>query len=236
MPTGVTCEGEDPLSAPGRGETVHRQRGWQARRRRRGGTYARLAHSWLALDDNGPAHRNLDVTDLTLDSGSGGATIALCAAEGSHDVGSGSLRAREMDVTELVANVGSGGVRLSGLKTPKLHLETGSGGSDVELLVQPDDVSIEAAQAASRSALLPPPAPRWTSRRQWRHRHRLRGQAVAHREARPAWHHRNRQGGSDRIRIRQRAVDEELTSADVDFVFSLRPGPRFRPSSCLVLV
>jgi DUF4097 and DUF4098 domain-containing protein YvlB len=60
------------------------------------------------------------------------------------DVGSGSLRGRQIDVTELVADVGSGGVRLSGVKTPKLHLETGSGGSDVELLAEPDDVSIEA--------------------------------------------------------------------------------------------
>lgn len=40
--------------------------------------------------------------------------------------------------------LGSGGVRLSGVKTPKLHLETGSSGSDIELLASPDDVSIEA--------------------------------------------------------------------------------------------
>ncbi len=47
-------------------------------------------------------------------------------------------------MTDLIADVGSGGVRLGSVKTPKLHLETGSGGSDVELLMAPDDVSIEA--------------------------------------------------------------------------------------------
>jgi lia operon protein LiaG len=100
----------------------------------------------LSIDNGSGGIEITDVTgDLTLDSGSGGATIDGVRGGRLHvDVGSGSLRARELDVTELVADVGSGGVRLSGVKTPKLHLETGSGGSEVELLSQPDDVSIEA--------------------------------------------------------------------------------------------
>jgi lia operon protein LiaG len=100
----------------------------------------------LSIDNGSGGVDITDVTgDLTLDSGSGGATVdGVRGGRLNMDVGSGSLRGREIDVTELVADVGSGGVRLSGVKTPKLHLETGSGGSDVELLAQPDDVSIEA--------------------------------------------------------------------------------------------
>ena len=82
---------------------------------------------------------------LSLDNGSGGATLdGIRGGRLTMDIGSGSLRGRSIEVSELVADVGSGGVRLSGVKTPKLHLETGSGGSDVELLSEPDDVSIEA--------------------------------------------------------------------------------------------
>jgi DUF4097 and DUF4098 domain-containing protein YvlB len=60
------------------------------------------------------------------------------------DLGSGSLRGRSIEVSELVADVGSGGIRLAGVKTPRLHLETGSGGSDIELLGPVDDVQVEA--------------------------------------------------------------------------------------------
>lgn len=100
----------------------------------------------LSLDTGSGGVEISDITgDLTLDSGSGGATLnGVRGGRLSMDVGSGSLNGRAIDVTELAADVGSGGVRLSAVKTPKLHLETGSGGSDVELLSQPDDVSIEA--------------------------------------------------------------------------------------------
>jgi lia operon protein LiaG len=100
----------------------------------------------LSLDTGSGGVEITDVTgDLTLDSGSGGATLdGVRGGKLNMEVGSGSLRGRAIDVTELVAEVGSGGVRLSGVKTPRLHLETGSGGSEVELLTPTDDVSIEA--------------------------------------------------------------------------------------------
>jgi lia operon protein LiaG len=110
-------------------------------------SHTRVSHvrGSLSLDTGSGGVEVNDMTgDLTLDSGSGGATIdGVRGGRLNMDVGSGSLRGRAIDVTELVADVGSGGVRLSGVKTPKLHLETGSGGSDVELLSQPDDISIE---------------------------------------------------------------------------------------------
>jgi lia operon protein LiaG len=100
----------------------------------------------LRLDTGSGGAEVTDVTgDLRLDSGSGGVTIDGVRGGSLHvDVGSGSLRGRAIDVSEIVADVGSGGVRLSGVKSPRLHLETGSGGSDVELLSRVDDVSIEA--------------------------------------------------------------------------------------------
>ncbi|MEP6620627.1 MAG: DUF4097 family beta strand repeat-containing protein [bacterium] len=100
----------------------------------------------LKLDAGSGGVEVTDMTgDLTLDSGSGGATLdGVRGGRLGMDIGSGSLRGRAIDVTELTADVGSGGVRLAGVKTPRLHLETGSGSTDVELLSQVDDVSIEA--------------------------------------------------------------------------------------------
>jgi len=100
----------------------------------------------LTLDAGSGGVEVTDMTgDLKIDNGSGGTTLdGVRGGRLNMDVGSGSLRGRSIDVTEFVADVGSGGVRLSGLKTPKLHLETGSGSTDVELLAEPDDVSIEA--------------------------------------------------------------------------------------------
>lgn len=87
-----------------------------------------------------------DVTgDVSLDSGSGGAMIdGVRGGSLKMDIGSGSLRGRDIDVSQITADVGSGGVRLSAVKSGRLHLETGSGGADLELLTSPDDVSIEA--------------------------------------------------------------------------------------------
>ncbi|MEO6529143.1 MAG: DUF4097 family beta strand repeat-containing protein, partial [Gemmatimonadaceae bacterium] len=48
-----------------------------------------------------------------------------------------------IDVTELEAETGSGGIKLTGVKTNRLRVETGSGGSDVELLTATRDVEIE---------------------------------------------------------------------------------------------
>jgi hypothetical protein len=100
----------------------------------------------LTIDNGSGGSELSDVTgDVTLDSGSGGSTLDGVRGGTLHmDVGSGSLRGREIEMREIVADVGSGGVRLAGVKTQKLHLETGSGGSDVELLTPPDDVQVEA--------------------------------------------------------------------------------------------
>ena len=110
--------------------------------------HVRVSHirGSLSLDNGSGGVEITDMTgDLTLDSGSGGATLdGIRGGALKMDIGSGSLRGRSIDVTELVADVGSGGVRLSGVKTPRLRVETGSGGSDIELLSEPDDVSIEA--------------------------------------------------------------------------------------------
>jgi lia operon protein LiaG len=100
----------------------------------------------LSLDTGSGGVEVSDVTgDLRLDSGSGGAVLDGVRGGILHlDVGSGSVRGRSIDVTELVGDIGSGGVRLASVRTPKLQLETGSGGSDVELTTPPSDVSIEA--------------------------------------------------------------------------------------------
>jgi DUF4097 and DUF4098 domain-containing protein YvlB len=83
--------------------------------------------------------------DLSLETGSGGAVLdGVRGGKLTMDVGSGSLRGRDVDVRELAAHVGSGGVRLAGVKTPRLQLETGSGGSDVELVDPVGEVQIEA--------------------------------------------------------------------------------------------
>jgi lia operon protein LiaG len=99
----------------------------------------------LSLESGSGGVEVSDVTgDVSIESGSGGATVEGVRGGTLHmDVGSGSLRGRTIDVTELVADVGSGGLRLGAVKTPKLHLETGSGGSDVELISAVDDVHIE---------------------------------------------------------------------------------------------
>jgi hypothetical protein len=100
----------------------------------------------LSLDTGSGGVEVSDMTgDLNLDTGSGGAVLDGVRGGKLHlDMGSGSLRGRAIDVTELVADVGSGGIRLAGVKTPRLHLETGSGGGDVELLAPVNDVSIDA--------------------------------------------------------------------------------------------
>ena len=100
----------------------------------------------LSLDTGSGGVEVTDMTgDLTIDAGSGGATLdGVRGGWLSMDVGSGSVRARDLDVTEITGDVGSGGIRMSGVKTPILRLETGSGSTEVELLSAPRDVSIEA--------------------------------------------------------------------------------------------
>lgn len=111
-------------------------------------SHVRVAHvrGNLSIDTGSGGVDITDVTgDVDLDSGSGGATIdGVRGGSLKVDVGSGSLRGRSLDVTELIGDIGSGGVRLSGVKTPKLRLEAGSGTTEVEFLTSPDDVSIEA--------------------------------------------------------------------------------------------
>jgi hypothetical protein len=100
----------------------------------------------LSLDTGSGGVEVTDMTgDLTLDSGSGGAMLdGIRGGKLNMDIGSGSLRGRDIDVSELVGDVGSGGIRLSGVKTPLLRIEAGSGSTDVELLAPATDVSIEA--------------------------------------------------------------------------------------------
>lgn len=100
----------------------------------------------LTLDTGSGGVELTDITgDLTLESGSGGTSLdGVRGGRLKMDLGSGSLRGRSIDVTEISADVGSGGVRLSSVKTPRLHLDTGSGSTEVELLAPVDDVSIEA--------------------------------------------------------------------------------------------
>lgn len=108
---------------------------------------ARVAHvrGSLQLEVGSGGTEISDMTgDLSVDAGSGGMTIeGVRGGALKMDVGSGSLRGHDIDVRELIADVGSGGVRLSGVKSPRLHLESGSGGTDLELLIPPQDVSIE---------------------------------------------------------------------------------------------
>ena len=100
----------------------------------------------LTLDTGSGGVEVSDVTgDLSLDSGSGGAVLDGVRGGALHmDIGSGSLRGRAIDVSELIADVGSGGVRLAGVKTPRLKLDAGSGSTDVELLSRVDEIDIEA--------------------------------------------------------------------------------------------
>lgn len=100
----------------------------------------------LSLDTGSGGAEITDMTgDLVLEAGSGGVTLdGVRGGKLNMEIGSGSLRGRDLDVSEVVADVGSGGVRLSGVKTPILRLETGSGSTDVELLSASTEVSIEA--------------------------------------------------------------------------------------------
>lgn len=100
----------------------------------------------LTLDTGSGGVEVNDMTgDLNLDAGSGGAVLdGVRGGRLNVDIGSGSLRGRDIDVRELTADVGSVGVRLSAVKTPRVHLETGSGGSDIELLGPVEDIQVEA--------------------------------------------------------------------------------------------
>ncbi|MDB4914184.1 MAG: hypothetical protein JWM95_1828 [Gemmatimonadetes bacterium] len=110
-------------------------------------SHVRIAHVRGSLTVDGGSG-GIDVTDMTgnlkVESGSGGAVLdGIRGGSLNIDVGSGSLRGRMIDVTDLTAGVGSGGVRLSSVRSPKLQLESGSGGADVELLTVPDDINVE---------------------------------------------------------------------------------------------
>ena len=100
----------------------------------------------LQLEAGSGAVEITDVTgNVSLDCGSGGTVLdGVRGGSLKMDIGSGSLRGRDLDVSEITADVGSGGVRLSAVKSPRIHLETGSGATDVELLVPPADVDIDA--------------------------------------------------------------------------------------------
>lgn len=99
----------------------------------------------LTLDTGSGA---VSVTDaegpVSLDTGSGGLTLAgMKGPTLKLDTGSGSVRADDVDVHDLVADVGSGGIRLRRTKATNVKLDTGSGGTDVELLTPVDELTID---------------------------------------------------------------------------------------------
>lgn len=99
----------------------------------------------LTLDTGSGA---VSVTDaegpVTLDAGSGGVTLTGMKGPSLRlDTGSGSVRAADIDVRDLVADVGSGGIHLARTKATRVKLDTGSGGTDIELLSTVDELTVD---------------------------------------------------------------------------------------------
>jgi lia operon protein LiaG len=100
----------------------------------------------LTLDTGSGSVRVTDAQGpVNLDTGSGSVTVAdIRGDELRMDTGSGSITGRNIEVQRLSANVGSGGVRLTAVKASRVSLDTGSGGTDLELLTDVEDVSVDA--------------------------------------------------------------------------------------------
>lgn len=100
----------------------------------------------LSLDTGSGSVRVTDAQGpVELDTGSGSVTVTdVRGDELRMDTGSGSITARNVEVGALTADVGSGGIRLSGIKASRLSLDTGSGSTDVELLTDIEDVTVDA--------------------------------------------------------------------------------------------
>jgi lia operon protein LiaG len=104
----------------------------------------------LSLDTGSGSVRVTDAQGpVNLDTGSGTVTVSdVRGDELRMDTGSGSITARNVEVGTLSADVGSGGVRLSGIKASRLSLDTGSGSSDIELLSDVEDVTVDAGSGS----------------------------------------------------------------------------------------
>jgi lia operon protein LiaG len=100
----------------------------------------------LRLDTGSGSVRVTDAQGtVELDTGSGSVTVSdIRGDELRMDTGSGSITARNVEVGSLTADVGSGGVRLSGIKAARLSLDTGSGATDVEVLTDVEEVTVDA--------------------------------------------------------------------------------------------
>lgn len=100
----------------------------------------------LRLDTGSGSVRVADAQGtVDLDTGSGSVTVTdVRGDELRMDTGSGSITGRNIEVGSLTADVGSGGVRLSGVKAARLSLDTGSGATDVEVLTDVEDVTVDA--------------------------------------------------------------------------------------------
>jgi lia operon protein LiaG len=104
----------------------------------------------LLLDTGSGSVRVTDAQGtVNLDTGSGSVTVSdIRGDELRMDTGSGSITARNVEVGSLIADVGSGGVRLSGIKAARLSLDTGSGATDVELLTDVEEVTVDAGSGS----------------------------------------------------------------------------------------
>jgi lia operon protein LiaG len=100
----------------------------------------------LRLDTGSGTVRVADAQGtVDLDTGSGSVTVTdVRGDELRMDTGSGSITGRNIEVSSLTADVGSGGIRLSGVKAARLSLDTGSGATDVEMLTDVEDVTVDA--------------------------------------------------------------------------------------------
>jgi lia operon protein LiaG len=99
----------------------------------------------LNLDTGSGAVRVTDAQgDVNLDTGSGGVTVnGIRGTSLNMDTGSGSITGSDIDVRELVADVGSGGIRLGGVRASQLKLETGSGATELEILSNIEQLTID---------------------------------------------------------------------------------------------
>jgi lia operon protein LiaG len=104
----------------------------------------------LLLDTGSGSVRVTDAQGtVNLDTGSGSVTVSdIRGDELRMDTGSGSITARNVEVGSLIADVGSGGVRLSGIKAARLSLDTGSGATDVEVLIDVEEVTVDAGSGS----------------------------------------------------------------------------------------
>ena len=104
----------------------------------------------LFLDTGSGSVRVTDAQGtVNLDTGSGSVTVAdIRGDELRMDTGSGSITARNVEVGSLTADVGSGGIRLTGVKAARLSLDTGSGATDVEVLTDVEDVTVDAGSGS----------------------------------------------------------------------------------------